>query len=378
MLRARSEVGAMIFVDDVTFDASEAPPTPIATATPSVTPTRTPVPSPTPVPAATASPTNVFTPTYTLAPVPSATPTRASTPMPPAATGVAVVTSTPSPVSELTIGADGTHGLLANGGFELAGEEGPARWRKHGGVLSQVESPVHAGNYAAAFSSASESTKWVYQAVEVTPTGWYELDGYVHDDDPRVAAAFFRISWYESADGSGSALATVDSAATLDGPSPGYRYLSTGPVQAPPGVRSAAVRVLLRPQSDASAIIYIDDVSFRTTGPPTVEPGPPSDGSSGEAGGSAGSRRSSDASKDSAVLGVAMRPFAFTPQPSPVIRRNPLAVPLEDPLEAPTTPRWPRAVVGVGAIATLAGAGWTWRKQRNEAGMSSSSAANCL
>jgi hypothetical protein len=69
--------------------------------------------------------------------------------------------------------------LLANGGFEVAQAGRPAAWRTQGGVLGQVASPMHGGRFAAAFASASESTKWAYQTVPVTALAWYELDGYV-------------------------------------------------------------------------------------------------------------------------------------------------------------------------------------------------------
>jgi len=71
---------------------------------------------------------------------------------------------------------------------------------------------------------------------------WYEFAAYVYHDDPWVEAAFLRISWYASADGSGSAVVTVDSTALLDHPAAGYRHLTTGPVQAPAGVQSANAR----------------------------------------------------------------------------------------------------------------------------------------
>ncbi len=50
--------------------------------------------------------------------------------------------------------------------------------------------------------------------------------------------------WHLSVDGSGRALTTVDSTEVLKAPAPGYRFLTTGPVRAPPNARSASARIL--------------------------------------------------------------------------------------------------------------------------------------
>ncbi|MDZ4279090.1 MAG: hypothetical protein U1B78_08115, partial [Dehalococcoidia bacterium] len=226
-------------------------------------------PPATPCPAPTSTATT--TPSLTATAPPSTTP-----PAGPTATPTPSATSTPGVPPTPTVPPTPSHGLLINGGFEAASDGAPLGWDTKGGLLSQTEEPVHEGEFAGAFFSATESTKWVYQTVAVEPTAWYELDAYVFQDDPWVDSVLLRISWYASPDGSGSAVATVDSLSQLDEPQDGYRRLTTGPVKAPPGVQSARVRVLLRPVSDVSALIYVDDVTFRPSAPPPVPTPTPS------------------------------------------------------------------------------------------------------
>ena len=94
--------------------------------------------------------------------------------------------------------------------------------------------------------------------------------------------AFNRIQL--TADGSGGAVATVDSFSQLEEPDARYRRLTTGIVQAPFGVQSARVRVLLRPRSSAAAFLYVDDVSLTAISAPTPSPTAPSTADSTPAG----------------------------------------------------------------------------------------------
>jgi hypothetical protein len=217
--------------------------------------------------------------------------------------------------------------LLANAGFEQTSHGEVTGWQHHGGLLSQVAEPVRGGSFAGALFSSTSSTKWAYQTVSVTPLQWYDLTAFVCHDHPGVESAWLRISWYESPDASGSAIDTVDSLASLDAPSPDYHELRTGPVQAPPGVHAAAVRIMLRPRSDLSSLIYIDDVSFDSVTPPaapadeTVDVDPPPGPPGGDEGPAQG--RASNPAPVSEVLGaVAMR----APQPTPMVVRHPDAL----------------------------------------------------
>jgi hypothetical protein len=125
----------------------------------------------------------------------------------------------------------------------------------------------------------------LHQAVTVHEGAWYALDAWILHDDPAVASAFLRVSWYASADTSGEALSTDDSTSRLDAPDSHYRSLITGPIQAPPGAHSARVRIMLAPVSEARASLVVDDVGWREVPPPqpTVEPTPTAIAVSGNA-----------------------------------------------------------------------------------------------
>jgi hypothetical protein len=248
--------------------------------------------------------------------------------------------------------------LLSNGGFEVAEAGRPAGWRTQGGVLGQVASPVHGGRFAAAFASASDSTKWAYQTVPVEALGWYELDGYVSHNDPRIEGALLRVSWYASADGSGSAISSADSSAELVDAAAGYRYLTTGPLQAPPGARSAKARVLLRPRSSAGAVIYIDDVAFWPTDPLAVAAAAERAAASGRSGSRSGGRARSGVQ---GAAGASTGAGTYGEQPTPVVRRsereNASAASDGD------SSWWPWALVGLAATGAAGYGAYRWRRR---------------
>jgi hypothetical protein len=109
----------------------------------------------------------------------------------------------------------------------------------------------------------------LHQAVTVDAGGWYEFEAWVLHDDRGVASAFLRISWYASPDGSGAAISTDDSTSRLEAPADGYRLLTTDAVQAPADARSARLRIMLAPVSDARAWILADDVGWQRVGTPS-------------------------------------------------------------------------------------------------------------
>ncbi|MPZ50678.1 MAG: hypothetical protein GEU75_15500 [Dehalococcoidia bacterium] len=230
-LSATSDGDAVICLDGLSL---EGPPpatsTPVATATATRTPTAT----------------ATLTPTATSVPVAVAT----NTPIPPAGTSTPGLTPTAIVVATPSL-------RFVNGGFE----DDVTGWQKYGGELDTVTAPRRNGSRAGALTSATTSTKWAYQVVAIDPDRAYELAGYLQADG-GVGAAYLRISWYESADGSGSALATDDSTSRISGGGSGFTYLTTGPRTPPPGSRSARVRVMLAPAGAAAATIYMDDVSF--------------------------------------------------------------------------------------------------------------------
>jgi hypothetical protein len=246
-----------IYLDDIAFDGPAATPTPNPTAP--ATPTAAPTP--------------------TAMPVPTASPPAGATSTPAPTAGA---TSTPSPASA-------TEPLvferLTNGSFELSRPDGtPYAWRKFGGEFAVTRSRSVDGSSALAFTSTTGSTKWVYQTLRVEPLAYYQAS--VHAMSASApAAAFLRLSWYASEDGSGPAIASDDSTQAATGPA--FRLLSTGSVQAPEGAHSVKLRLMLRPGSEAPMTAYFDAVTFSQTDPPAGGPAP---GATTQPGGPAPSR----------------------------------------------------------------------------------------
>ncbi|HEX5479662.1 MAG TPA: lamin tail domain-containing protein [Dehalococcoidia bacterium] len=190
----------------------------------------------------------------------AATPTVTRTP-----TDTATPTKTATPVTYV--------GVLRNAGFETAGADGSLlAWDHYGGSMSVATHPVHTGAQSARLESDSDSTKWLYQPVAVDPDATYAFGAWVYDDDPAVASAFLRVSWYASADASGSALDSIDSTMRIEAADAQFRSLTTGSIAAPQDAHSARLRVILAPVSSAPAVIYVDDASFGPAAPATFTP----------------------------------------------------------------------------------------------------------
>ncbi len=224
--------GDVIYVDDVHFEGADP-----ATMTP--TATSTPQPSKTPPPDVTFT----RTPTGTRTASPTKTPTK---------TPAAAVVS----------------GVLRNGGFEAANDDGaPADWQKYGGTLN-VSDRARTGTRAASLQSDTDSTKWLYQTVLVDGSESYEFSAWLLHDDVSVSSTFLRVSWYASDDGSGTASGTADSTERLTSSLAEYRILTTGAITAPPDAGSARLRIMLAPISGATATIYADDAVFQPAVPP--------------------------------------------------------------------------------------------------------------
>jgi hypothetical protein len=145
-------------------------------------------------------------------------------------------------------------------------EEGQRGWAKYGGEFTVSSAARHTGALSGQLTSATTSTKWVYQTVIIDPNSGYELSGYLRPQGD-VKTAYLRISWYASLDGTGSALATDDSTVKLTFPTNDFVYLTTGPVAPPPFAHSARARALLGPNTGASATLLMDDFAFVQTGP---------------------------------------------------------------------------------------------------------------
>jgi hypothetical protein len=165
---------------------------------------------------------------------------------------------------------------LVNGSFEEARDDGtPYGWRKFGGELALSDEVRVEGDWSAAFTSRTSSTKWIYQTVRIDGGAHYRLTASARKADPAADSVFLRLSWYASDDGKGRAIASVDSTRALGTDDPLFRELSTGIVEAPRDARSAKVRLMLRSVSAAAATVYFDRVGLveaEPTSPVTALP----------------------------------------------------------------------------------------------------------
>ncbi len=158
---------------------------------------------------------------------------------------------------------------LVNGGFEEVRDDGtPYGWRKQGGDMTAAIDVKAEGARSLALRSSTISTKWAYQTIAVTGNAYYEATAQTAAG-PGVDEAFLRISWYTSADGSGPAGDQVDSPSSSS--DSGFHSITTGAVRAPTEARSARVRLMLRPLSEAPATVYFDAVTFSQTLVPTSD-----------------------------------------------------------------------------------------------------------
>ena len=246
-----------------------ASPTPTQTATATATPTDTQTPTATPTRTLTPTATATATPTGTQ--TPTATPTRTLTPTATAtATPTGTQTPTVTPTRTLTPTATAvpaTGSSLRNAGFEAVADGKPESWRKFGRTLG-VTSAAYAGDQAGTLASTTGSTTWVYQVVLVEGGRWYAAS-----IEARIAGgggeAFLRLSWYESADGSGPLIEQTEGASTS---SRAWTALTVGPAQAPSGARSARLRLMFRPAGPGT--VAFDNASFAATDAPTPTPSP--------------------------------------------------------------------------------------------------------
>jgi len=217
-------------------------------------------PTPNPTPAPTIAPT---VPPPQVTPTPRPAPTRTPRPAPtrtPAPIATSAPASAPGELTEPLVFPS-----LVNGGFEeLRADGSPYGWRKQGGEISDVDEPRTDGSRSLALSSQTSSTKWAYQTVSVVGGAYYQASVDTYGGE-GTDAAFLRVSWYGSADGSGPALSSVDSIHSATAADGGFRRLATEALQAPAGAASAKLRLMLRPLSDQHAVAYFDSASFVLT-----------------------------------------------------------------------------------------------------------------
>ncbi|HET91755.1 MAG TPA: DUF11 domain-containing protein [Chloroflexi bacterium] len=156
---------------------------------------------------------------------------------------------------------------LQNPGFETATGGIPDYWERWGGTLAQASGPVHSGAHAGVLTTTTANgLKYVYQTITVTGGSTYQFSGWIRENDPNLSEAFLRLRWYASADGSGTALSSVDSTAMLTTDDPDYRFLTTGPITAPLTANSAKACFYVRVVNGIAGTAYFDDASFQRIG----------------------------------------------------------------------------------------------------------------
>ncbi len=277
-----------IYLDDFSFVGPAPAPTPAPTTTAPPTPAATPPPPTTQTPAATVTPTPTPSPTSTASPPPTATngpdetplgeatPSNAPSPTAPPTTPELPKLGPTPPASATPTSTPATEPIafsqLTNGSFEQIRADGtPYAWRKFGGSYGSTNTQSLDGNFSLGFTSSTESTKWVYQTIEVVGGAHYEASVYALKNNPGVKGLFLRVSFYASDDGSGRAISSVDSVDTLTNDDPGFRILTTETIQTPIEARTAKVRLMMRPASSEPTTSYFDSVSFRLmAAPPAV------------------------------------------------------------------------------------------------------------
>ena len=240
--------GSAIAFDDASLDDAPQPsPTPTFTPTATNTATATPTATPTSTPAA--------------SPTPRRTPTVTPTSQGGNGAGPGAVLPGPS-------GRNPGEELLLNPGFEFVLDDLPLMWSKFGGLLSASPSGL-SGSSAAVFISQTDSTKWVHQVVSVDEQAWYRGTAMAMVTS-GAAEVSVSVLWYPTADGDGVSMDAHESPG-LD--AKGWTSLDTGPIQAPPGARSARFRLMLRAPFPAAAAF--DDASFVQVNSPETPIGVP-------------------------------------------------------------------------------------------------------
>ena len=226
---------ATLGIDDVLLVTDDPPPTP----------------TPTPTATATATATATVAPTATSTTAPTVPVIGPTSPTIPPATSTAVA----APQVFLSI---------TNGSFE----GGLFGWDRVGGSAELSAGVIGSGatSLAVMLSSQTDSTKWLQQTIVVAPD-WYAASARLRLLG-EASAGWLRIAWYTSLDGSGTQTAVVDSPLLLV--THETREVRLGPVAVPEGIRSARVRIMLRPKGTAAASILVDDVQFATTAAPSA------------------------------------------------------------------------------------------------------------
>lgn len=171
--------------------------------------------------------------------------------------------------------------LLQNPGFESV----DSSWlTNHSRVWFTYSSDFYlSGSKAARVTNTSSSSYGIEQIISaIEPGEEYSFFGYAHSNDTNTSSIRLRLAWYESTDGSGSQISTVDSN-IVNPPTYEWKFLSGG-VNAPLNAHSVKLRAILASKTtDVEALAYFDNLAFEkvdsptptpTEAPPTIPPVP--------------------------------------------------------------------------------------------------------
>jgi uncharacterized protein YdeI (BOF family) len=162
--------------------------------------------------------------------------------------------------------------LLQNPDFESSSGNLLESWADWGGDLEATSSPILSGNHSAMFtSSGSAVTKYFYQTVPIISSANYSFSAFTLKNE-ATGSVYLRISWYESAVGSGSAISNSDSK-LLSGEVPSFQEILIQSVRAPENANSAKVKLMLKPETTATVAAYFDNVTFQLIPPEDEEDG---------------------------------------------------------------------------------------------------------
>ncbi len=151
--------------------------------------------------------------------------------------------------------------LVIDGGFESGG----SAWKKYGGQLSVVRTPVHGGAQAAKHLHTHSGTRYLYQKVQIKGNTTYHISAWVLHNDTRVKAVWLRLAWYTQSACTGRQSGRVDSP-DYTSPRPDWRLLSLS-WTAPASAACVSLRLVSKVGA-AGAATYWDDVKMSALAPP--------------------------------------------------------------------------------------------------------------
>lgn len=162
-----------------------------------------------------------------------------------------------------------TDNLIQNPGFEQSSGSSFASWSKTPSTLSlstaSISGLFHSGAFSASFKSQSTSTKYLYQVI-TNPLGTLKLSAWIRLLNDNQSG-FVRLSWYESADGSGTEIKSLDSPVVAS-ISDWQKIEVSGDTPSP--AKSLRVKLVLDPSTSNTVELLFDEVVLEQVDPPPM------------------------------------------------------------------------------------------------------------